>query len=30
MVGREAGRERELRGKYWHGETGGRDCGTTA
>lgn len=20
MVGREVGRERELRGKYWHGE----------
>lgn len=30
MVGREVGRVRELRGRYWHDEMGGRDCGSSA
>ncbi len=30
MLEREVGMERELRGKYWHGEMGGRDCGSSA
>jgi len=30
MVGKEMGRGRVLRGNYWHGEKGGRDCRTSA
>lgn len=30
MVEREVWKKRELRGKYWHGEMGGRDCVTNA
>ncbi len=30
MLEREVGMERELKGKYWRGEMGGRDCELSA